>query len=248
MHHRNVETPEAGTAAGEREDGLDVHVLLRAAVVLVHLIAKLERLEVRPRLCHRAEIGGRVRHNGAAKRQREVSQRAMREQGRDERGEGRVGAPLSHVASAALNLLLAVPLERREGGEFRDERVEVLWQLLGQAGLVRLGDGEGVETGEFDVGEEMADDLKPVARYFETAQRGEGHRGGGKVKGCPGMQANGEIFEVREGGDVTEMVEIDGCAELDGSAAIELEVAQTVVWAGKGLYIEEWCQILCFQR
>ena len=150
LHHhlRDPDTAEAGTAAGKREDGLDICALLRPrAHLTILIVAQAERLEVRPRLRERAEICGGVWHDGACEPHRELSQGAMREQRCDELCKGGVGSSVTPVAYPGHPALAASPLQCREGGAFCDESAEVVWKVLeNDAGLVvYLGEGEGLE-------------------------------------------------------------------------------------------------------
>lgn len=81
-----------------------------------------------------------------------------------------------------------------------------------------LGGREAQGPESIDVGKEDTVGCKVVAGHHEAAQYWEYD---GKVRGLPKMEGDVKAFEVRQSGEGTERVELDGCAMLSA-----LEIAQ----------------------
>ena len=204
LHPRDVERAKTGTVACKHNDGLGIRILLDPVPrVVAFLVLQAEHLQTRPRLRERSEIRQGVRHDGAVEIHCEAAHGALREQGADEVGERRAaGACLPRHA------LRARPLERGEGGTLREEQAEVVRERRGDVvGMfVRLGEGETPELGRVDVREEGANRAKAVAGHFEAS---ESRKRDEQFWGLMGAQPEGEMFEVREGGERAEMLEVD---------------------------------------
>ena len=78
-NHRKVRAMETRAVVRERDDGLQVGILLCPVPVATPFITEVEPLKVRPRLRNRTEVGLGVRHDGTSKDHGEASHTEMGE-------------------------------------------------------------------------------------------------------------------------------------------------------------------------